>query len=124
MPIGIYFTLLAIWFVVSIPLTFAGGYFATRLRIRDYPVKTNQIPRHIPPPPLAANPVLLFFAAGILPFGTMFIELYFAMTSLWLGCGGRACGECGACELGRQCLTGAHFMEPPKPLVIALCILL
>jgi transmembrane 9 superfamily protein 2/4 len=23
--------------------------------------------------------------AGILPFGTMFIELYFAMTSLWLG---------------------------------------
>ena len=24
-------------------------------------------------------------AAGILPFGTMFIELYFAMTSLWLG---------------------------------------
>lgn len=22
---------------------------------------------------------------GILPFGTMFIELYFAMTSLWLG---------------------------------------
>lgn len=24
-------------------------------------------------------------AAGVLPFGTMFIELYFAMTSLWLG---------------------------------------
>ena len=24
-------------------------------------------------------------AAGILPFGTIFIELYFAMTSLWLG---------------------------------------
>lgn len=23
--------------------------------------------------------------AGILPFGTMFIELYFAMTSLWMG---------------------------------------
>jgi transmembrane 9 superfamily protein 2/4 len=33
-------------------------------------------------------PLLLPRAAcctGILPFGTMFIELYFAMTSLWLG---------------------------------------
>jgi hypothetical protein len=32
-----------------------------------------------------ASPILLYFASGILPFGTMFIELYFAMTSLWLG---------------------------------------
>ncbi len=24
-------------------------------------------------------------AAGVLPFGTIFIELYFAMTSIWLG---------------------------------------
>ena len=30
------------------------------------------------PPPLTP-------AAGILPFGTLFIELYFDMTSLWLG---------------------------------------
>lgn len=85
MPIGIYFTLVAVWFMVSIPLTFLGGYFATKLPIQDYPVKTNQIPRHIPPSPIASNPILLFFAAGILPFGTMYIELYFAMTSLWLG---------------------------------------
>lgn len=84
-PIGTYFSIVAVWFLVSIPLTFAGGYFAIRMPILDFPVKTNQIPRHIPPPPLAANPSLLFFAAGILPFGTLFIELYFAMTSLWGG---------------------------------------
>ena len=59
-PVGIYFTLVAIWFLVSIPLAFLGGYAATRLRIRDYPVKTNQIPRHIPPPPAASHPLLLF----------------------------------------------------------------
>uniref|UniRef100_A0A383W4V4 Transmembrane 9 superfamily member n=1 Tax=Tetradesmus obliquus TaxID=3088 RepID=A0A383W4V4_TETOB len=84
-PAGIYFTIVAIWFLVSVPLTFVGGFMATRLPILDYPVKTNQIPRQIPPAPLVAHPVLLFFSAGILPFGTMFIELYFAMTSLWLG---------------------------------------
>lgn len=84
-PAGIYFTIVAIWFLVSVPLTFVGGYMATKLPILDYPVKTNQIPRQIPPAPIVAHPVLLFFSAGILPFGTMFIELYFAMTSLWLG---------------------------------------
>ncbi|KAF8069410.1 TMN11 [Scenedesmus sp. PABB004] len=84
-PAGIYFTIVAIWFLVSVPLTFVGGYMATRLPLLTFPVKTNQIPRQIPPPPLVAHPVLLFFSAGILPFGTMFIELYFAMTSLWLG---------------------------------------
>ena len=57
-----YFGIVFVWFVVSIPLTFVGGYMAIRLPIKDHPVKTNQIPRHIPPPPLAANPTLLFFA--------------------------------------------------------------
>ena len=61
-PIGMYFSIVAVWFLVSIPLTFAGGFVAVRLPIRDHPVKTNQIPRHVPPPPLAANPTLLFFA--------------------------------------------------------------
>ncbi len=31
-----------------------------KVPIRDHPVKTNQIPRHVPPPPLAANPWLMF----------------------------------------------------------------
>lgn len=84
-PLGTFFSILTFWFLVSIPLTFAGGYFATKIRIIDYPVRTNQIPRHIPTPPLTTHPIALFAIAGLLPFGTLFIELYFIMTSLWMG---------------------------------------
>ena len=38
-------------------------------------------------------PLVLTLAAGLLPFGTIFVELYFAMTSFWevgpFGGGGR-----------------------------------
>lgn len=84
-PIGMFFMLVLVWFVVSVPLTFVGGFLALRMPIPDHPVKTNQIPRHVPPPPVAASPWVLLLVSGLLPFGTAFIELYFAMTSIWLG---------------------------------------
>jgi len=63
-PAGIYFTIVAIWFFLSVPLAFVGGFMATKLPIISFPCKTNQIPRQIPPAPLVAHPVLLFFSAG------------------------------------------------------------
>lgn len=56
---------------------------AAKQPIVTYPTRTNQIPRHIPPPHWASHPYVLFAAAGLLPFGTIFVELYFAMTSIW-----------------------------------------
>ena len=56
---------------------------AAKQPIITYPTRTNQIPRHIPPPHWASHPYVLFAAAGLLPFGTIFVELYFAMTSIW-----------------------------------------
>ena len=67
----------------------AGGLVATRQEIKQYPTRTNQIPRHIPPPHWASHPFVLFLAAGLLPFGTIFVELYFAMTSIWQASPGR-----------------------------------
>lgn len=56
---------------------------ATKQEIKTYPTRTNQIPRHIPQPHWASHPAVLYLAAGLLPFGTIFVELYFAMTSIW-----------------------------------------
>lgn len=86
-----YFSIVAVWFLVSIPLTFLGGMLAVRVPVADWPVKTNQIPRHVPPPPLAANSILLFFAAGILPFGTMFIGACVWLVVTAGGWGGVGC---------------------------------
>ncbi len=61
----------------------SGGIIASKQEIKAYPTRTNQIPRHIPPPHWASHPAVLFMAAGLLPFGTIFVELYFAMTSIW-----------------------------------------
>eukprot|EP01025_Chloroclados_australasicus_P055854 TRINITY_DN6857_c0_g1_i2.p1 TRINITY_DN6857_c0_g1~~TRINITY_DN6857_c0_g1_i2.p1 ORF type:complete len:448 (-),score=23.30 TRINITY_DN6857_c0_g1_i2:465-1808(-) len=84
-PVGYFFTLLLLWFITSIPLTYIGGFAMTRKEIQTPPVRTNQIPRHVPETSFATNPYVMFFAAGLLPFGTMFIELYFAMSSIWQG---------------------------------------
>jgi transmembrane 9 superfamily protein 2/4 len=84
-PLGAFFSLVSLWFIVSIPLCYSGGLLAARQEVKQYPTRTNQIPRHIPPPHWASHPAVLFLAAGLLPFGTIFVELYFAMTSIWQG---------------------------------------
>ncbi|GAB4818902.1 hypothetical protein N2152v2_005948 [Parachlorella kessleri] len=84
-PLGFFFSVMFLWLIVSIPLSYSGGMIAAKQEIKPYPTRTNQIPRHIPPPHWASHPMVLFFAAGLLPFGTIFVELYFAMTSLWQG---------------------------------------
>jgi transmembrane 9 superfamily protein 2/4 len=47
------------------------------------PVRTNQIPRQVPGLPFHLKTIPSFLIGGILPFGAIFIELYFIMNSLW-----------------------------------------
>ncbi|KAL1090564.1 hypothetical protein V6Z11_D07G097700 [Gossypium hirsutum] len=82
-PISLYFILLSLWFCISVPLTLLGGYFGTRAEPIQYPVRTNQIPREIPARKYPSW--LLVLGAGTLPFGTLFIELFFILSSIWLG---------------------------------------
>merc|ERR1712087_790903 len=49
----------------------------------ELPVRTNQIPRQIPAQPWFIQPVFTALVGGVLPFGAVFTELFFIMSSLW-----------------------------------------
>jgi len=75
--------LLALWFGVSVPLTFVGAYFGFRKPCIEQPVRTNQIPRQIPDQSLYTQPLLGIMMGGVLPFGCIFIQLFFVLNSIW-----------------------------------------
>eukprot|EP00415_Alexandrium_ostenfeldii_P002287 UN2287 len=49
----------------------------------EVPVRTNQIPRKIPAQPWFIQPLFTSLVGGVLPFGAVFTELFFIMSSLW-----------------------------------------
>ncbi|PNF25990.1 Transmembrane 9 superfamily member 2 [Cryptotermes secundus] len=82
-PFTTLIALLALWFGVSVPLTFIGAYFGFRKRPIEHPVRTNQIPRQIPDQSIYTQPVPGIIMGGVLPFGCIFIQLFFILNSLW-----------------------------------------
>ncbi|XP_028760853.1 transmembrane 9 superfamily member 10-like [Neltuma alba] len=82
-PFGTMSALVFLWFGISVPLVFIGGYMGFRKPVSEDPVKTNKIPRQIPAQTWYMNPVLSILVGGILPFGAVFIELFFILTSIW-----------------------------------------
>ncbi|XP_074286351.1 transmembrane 9 superfamily member 9-like [Silene latifolia] len=83
-PFTTMFALIFLWFGISVPLVFVGSYVGSRKHAIDDPVKTNKIPRQIPEQAWYMNPVFSILIGGILPFGAVFIELFFILTSIWL----------------------------------------
>jgi transmembrane 9 superfamily protein 2/4 len=83
-PFGTMFALVVLWFGISVPLVFVGGYVGFRKPALEDPVKTNKIPRQIPEQAWYMNPAFSILIGGILPFGAVFIELFFILTSIWL----------------------------------------
>lgn len=82
-PFTTMLALLALWLLVSLPLCYVGGYFANKKPVQDPPVGTNQIPRQIPPRIWYLHPVVSVILGGILPFGAVFIELFFVLSAIW-----------------------------------------
>lgn len=82
-PFTTMFALLVLWFGISVPLVFLGSYFGFRKAAVELPVRTNQIPRQIPKQPWFIRPVFTALVGGVLPFGAVFTELFFIMSSLW-----------------------------------------
>lgn len=83
-PLGTLFSLVALWFGISVPLVFLGSYFGYRKPPPEHPVRTNQIPRQVPHQVWYMHPVFCILIGGILPFGAIFIEVFFILSSIWL----------------------------------------
>ncbi|XP_036320502.1 transmembrane 9 superfamily member 2 [Rhagoletis pomonella] len=82
-PFSTLIALLGLWFGVSVPLTFVGAYLGFRKRILEHPVRTNQIPRQIPDQSIYTQPIPGIIMGGVLPFGCIFIQLFFILSSIW-----------------------------------------
>ncbi|NWX24114.1 TM9S2 protein, partial [Eolophus roseicapillus] len=81
-PFGTLVAILALWFCISVPLTFIGAYFGFKKNAIEHPVRTNQIPRQIPEQSFYTKPLPGIIMGGILPFGCIFIQLFFILNSI------------------------------------------
>lgn len=83
-PIGTLVAIAFLWLCVSAPLVFVGSYFGFKRAALEDPVRTNKIPRQVPEQPWYMHAAFSCLVGGVLPFGAVFIELFFILTSVWL----------------------------------------
>mmetsp|Transcript_23885 Transcript_23885/g.33404 ORF Transcript_23885/g.33404 Transcript_23885/m.33404 type:complete len:681 (-) Transcript_23885:147-2189(-) len=90
-PFMVVVKLFFLWIFVSVPLCVVGTLLGRHARFGDadsagghFPCRVNAIPRPIPEDvPWYGTPSGLVPLAGLLSFGSIFIELYYVLTSLW-----------------------------------------
>lgn len=74
----------AIWLFVILPLTLVGAVIGRNVAgIDAVPCRVSPIPRPIPEKKWFMEPSFIALLGGILPFGSIFIEMYFIFTSFW-----------------------------------------
>merc|ERR1740138_475024 len=83
-PFGSMFAIVALWFGVSVPLVFLGAYIGYKKETVEQPVATSKIPRQIPEQPWFMSTAFSVIIGGVLPFGAVFVELFFILSSIWL----------------------------------------
>jgi len=77
--------LVVLWLGISVPLVYLGSYMAFKKPAIEPPLKVNSIPRMLPPETAwYTHPQLSILVGGVLPFGAVFIEIFFIMSSVWL----------------------------------------
>ena len=88
-PFLVMLKLFFLWIFVSVPLCILGTLLGRHAKLGGkksdpFPCRVNAIPRPIPDDiPWYGVPANLIPFAGLLSFGSIFIELYYILTSLW-----------------------------------------
>ncbi|CAD7004490.1 unnamed protein product [Ceratitis capitata] len=83
-PFGTMIAVTCICIFVVLPLTLAGTVVGRNLDGQpDHPCRVNAVPRPIPEKKWFMEPTIIILLGGVLPFGSIFIEMYFIFTSFW-----------------------------------------
>ncbi|CRL02640.1 CLUMA_CG015777, isoform A [Clunio marinus] len=83
-PFGTMLAVTCICLFVILPLTLVGTIVGRNLNGQpDHPCRVNAVPRPIPEKKWFMEPLVITLLGGILPFGSIFIEMYFIFTSFW-----------------------------------------
>ncbi|KAH8867703.1 Transmembrane 9 superfamily member 4 [Schistosoma japonicum] len=82
-PFTTLLALLSLWLGISLPLIYIGFFFGYRKRGFEQPIRTNQIPRAVPDQRFCQNLLLSTLYSGALPFGAVFIEVFFIYNAIW-----------------------------------------
>lgn len=83
-PFGSMFALLFLWFGISVPLVYLGAYQGFKKSNINPITKVNLIPRQIPQQNQYMHSQFSALIGGVLPFGAVFIEIFFIMSSIQL----------------------------------------
>jgi len=83
-PFGTIVVVFVIWVFVSCPLCLLGTVLGRNWAGgSDNPCRVKRIPSPIPSRPWYLSPVPIAAMGGLLPFGSIFIEIYFVFSSFW-----------------------------------------
>jgi len=83
-PFGSMVAITCICLFIILPLTLVGTVLGRNISGQpDYPCRINAVPRPIPEKKWFMEPSVIIALGGILPFGSIFIEMYFIFTSFW-----------------------------------------
>ncbi|KAH9627015.1 hypothetical protein KSS87_020666, partial [Heliosperma pusillum] len=83
-PFGTIVVVFVIWAFISFPLALLGTVVGRNWSgAPNNPCRVKTIPRPIPEKKWYLTPSVISLMGGLLPFGSIFIEMYFVFTSFW-----------------------------------------
>jgi len=83
-PFSTLVAMLLMWLGISVPLVVCGAFFGYRKQPIEHPVRVNQIARQVPEQPWLVQGVRNVLVGGILPFGAVFVEVFYVLSSIWM----------------------------------------